>query len=459
PTEYEVWCGCLEGTVSLFHGAPVDYTHTARLQYEQRVSTTPEVWRLVTNEYLTRFRVDDYANEPADTLHLGTLAVQTTWSANNGWVEGYLHAGETWYNDYLPADVDVFRVDTGAGVYCVETEVLNDPQCIVAPMCIRIWLTENGTYGDQIAWTNRWNVYDENGNNHGNKQRVYFTLSDGNQTPVVQISFSDVALSFQKPQKYRVRVFRARPVILVHGIESNPKTATDPLSTMGHYKLAAPNDAALMPIVVYDFPWDSRTEDIAINSDEGLPLRFVQYVDAVYTMQNMPVVLIGHSMGGYLCRHYIKAGDRTRWSWCFLLGSPQYGSDIANSPMLNIINDYFGNTSLYNIDALQRGSVHTWEMHHWTPHIDSHIVCVAGDRNTGYELTHRITSYKGGLKYSDGIVPVSSANLQSISDQVRFHIMHMNHHRIGVFTNNEQSDNPRNTFCDAVYQVIHAYLD
>jgi pimeloyl-ACP methyl ester carboxylesterase len=318
---------------------------------------------------------------------------------------------------------------------------------------------DNNAYdGEPIAWTNDFNVYNAQGQLDGLRQRVYCTLTNDNG--------AYVRLTSRDPHNvvdYSVRVFRARPVILVHGIESHPLDDQDEESTLGHFALVAPWDAAMPPCQAYAFPWNSKQNNIEMDTNVGIGFAFVNYVNGTYAKHGAtPAVLIGHSMGGYLCRIYMHGEESAlRWSHCFLLSSPQYGSDIANAVPGCISRSWWSQTSAYNIQALRRGSEHVRIMIEWSGDIGAKVICIAGTDSNFSKYDWKLATavnmnafYHNGLHQSDCVVPNSSALLAN----ARCLTVPMNHHRIGVFTDHEDSTDPRNTMRDAVYQHIRNVL-
>jgi hypothetical protein len=328
--EVETWTGYFRGTVTVTPSLPETYHHTVLLSYEQRDLSyhnphdpLEEKWDNVTDTYHTRLRVDEHANTPSDTAHLSTLPVQTAWSENSGWINGHLYPGEQFGQQLLPADVDVFRVDTDAGVYCVETEANFD---IIEPaLSIVVFKKAAGddAYdGEWIARTNHYNIYGSSGTIDMRRQRVYFTL-ENDSGAYVQISPGEGI----SPRTYRVRVFRTRPVILVHGIECYPKVAERDLplgrNALGHWNDYLPWDGLAYPCVCHSFCWDSFTEHLYSNG-EGVIGKILLDVERLQNQYSLDVVLIGHSMGGYFVRYALKEAAGRIYK-AVTLGTPHYG--------------------------------------------------------------------------------------------------------------------------------------
>jgi pimeloyl-ACP methyl ester carboxylesterase len=447
-TTYFCHTGMIHGVV-----APPDLYKEAEYSITYGSYSPSSPW-MQHRVYLTQ--IDDYADEPHDTNHIVALALQETWSTTQGFVNGHLHAAKHWHVMDVPADMDVFRVDCSAGVYCVETG-LTDGLRPHQPLDITVYRKQahSDAYdGNPIAWTNAFCIYNDNGEIDATHQRVYFTLTDNHGAYVRIASATASACS------YHLRLFRARPIILVHGIDSHPKTVGDNKSTMGRFARIAPWHFTMPPCRVYDFPWDSMNDNIILDPEKGLDARFAQYVYHKYLQHgDAKVALIGHSMGGYLCRVFIrKYRDPRYWDHCFLLGSPQSGSDLANATNPRYTNSM--NTSYHNIRALRRGSLHAKKLHQWCNDIDDRITCVAGTDNSVRRYNKRLwiaqtfISYKRGLKHSDCVVPISSALLRNANCLT----VPMNHHHIGVFTANEDRFVPRDTLTNAVYLIIQQTL-
>jgi len=430
--DYTVTSHTLTGTISAaaVKQTPVTtYTVTMHNHLETYINDShgaEDNWVLqeVTDDQLTynhHFYCDDFADGPADATHVGTLAVQTTWSANNGWLEGHLHAEESWDAwNHMPADVDVVRLDTGVGVYCVETTLAASGKSPLGIAVFKKQANNNAYDGDQIGWTNDFNVYNDQGQIDGLRQRVYFTLDNDNGA-YVQLSLTNARAALD----YKVRVFRARPVILVHGIECYPKTKEDLRHTpawnsMGNWNDNLPWDGAMYPCVCYNFCWDSYTDQLKLEG-ESIIRKIVDSsndeehpnVKYLYTKHgNMACVLIGHSMGGFIVRYALhNASDKIYLA--VTLGTPHYGSDVANM-WISKIGAWVKQSSENNLKMLRRGSEFAWAMHDWGG--KSKLICLAG-----YGAPARVKlnfwtwrfferRYVRGLTYwSDGVVPVSSA--------------------------------------------------
>jgi len=339
--EVEAWTGYFRGTVTATPSLPETYHHTVLLHYEQWEWSNPpeQQWDNVTDTYHTRLRVDEHANTPGDTAHLSTLPVQTAWSENSGWVNGHLYPGEQFGEQLLPADVDVFRVDTGKGVYCVETEANLD---LTAPaLQIEVYKKAAGddAYdGEWIARTNDYNLFDDNGNVHRRRQRVYFTLDNNNGT-YVRITPGESI----NPRTYKLRIFRTRPVILVHGInapptEAGPNQPEDPNTSFGDMRDYLGYFANIHPCVCYDFPWWSNHPSsrgfkyyVGTDRENKTTLYGYLYDKVVNVHKDFPANVILHSMGGFVVRFSLANPlFANKVNRVIFINSPQYGSDLAN---------------------------------------------------------------------------------------------------------------------------------
>ena len=405
-----------------------------------------------------RYQIDDYADNPQST-QIGTLSVLDNWT-DNGWSNGYLFAEEIWYNKNISADIDVFEIVTSGkteldpGVYCIETEV--ELGFVQTPLEITVYEANGNYYGTQIAYVNIFDCFDDNGDIENQRQRVYFLQETAGKN-YVKINSTNI---FQG--KYKIRVFKARPVILVHGINSSPKDSSDPGTTFEHMRDYLGYFKEISPCVCYDFPWDSNDEDASgfekyVGNNKTINFSLFKFVhDKVNDIhEGYKANIILHSMGGFVVRYQLHYSDFADMIHQILfIDSPQYGSELANFIITRPSSaDRFNklpgtDTSHQNYLHLSRGSDTIWEMHH-EKNLNippSRIAFTVGTSRGiyktfptvmfAYDCAEGIISdllkenkvaitentieayfkerYLIGLKRGDGIVPVTSQNLLNL---------------------------------------------
>ena len=440
------------------------FTHTSIYKREDAFGTNT-----YTENSTERYQIDDFADMP-QSAKIGTLPILENWS-NAGWSNGYIFAEEIWYNENISADTDVFKVVTlgktnlAPGVYCVETE-LELAWGVEIPLEITVYEANGNNYGNKIGWINAFNCYDDNGDIDNLHQRVYFlqeTVGD------VYIKINSTDTYFQ--DKYKIRVLKARPVILVHGINAFPQNDGDTGTTFEHIRdyLSYLNEVA--PCICYDFPWDSSQSHSEIgfehyvgddkNDDDSL-YKFIDNI-VVKSYGGYKANIILHSMGGFIVRYqldYLAFADMI--NQVLFINSPQYGSDLGNfcvhTPAPNTIttsmSSYFDSsswgTSQENMEHLSRGGKTIWKMHNEKDiNIPASKIAFTvgtsrgpyGKMRLGMFLADCLDgvlrdaidnipipdkSIKGllkerysiGLERSDGIVPVTSQNLLNLEPNI-----------------------------------------
>jgi len=259
-----------------------------------------------------------------------------------------------------------------------------------------------------------------------------------------------------------------RPIVFssMRSAYDHPLTDADPIRCLGCLEPGLRFDETVYPCAVYYFAWDSEDENVKFDDPPvGLTKRFVDFVNARYVEHgNTPVALIAHSMGGFFCRYYMQyVNNADLYQRCILIASPHYGSDWADGVTPLDCESILQDTSEYNIKALRRGSAHVTDMHRWPRPLDARVVCIAGtdDASYGSSITRSLRThlmYNQGLQDSDGVVPVSSANLQGRSLAVGYHTVFRNHTTIAQLTTDQTSFSMRQLYTDEVYQLLRTYL-
>ena len=438
--------GCFSRVQPLGNDIIIEYSEE---NHEESGGTiiNDEIWH--SKEY---FRIDDWADNSSDNSHICRLLL------SDDYTNGFLQPEVLWYlpgfyygsppqKTYtLPADIDVFKIDLDPGVYCIETEVNN----LNASFGLEINLYNTNTFNndtkmqfmtDTYDYNNR---YDDNGNLDNIGQRLYFKNDEK------RICYIEVKQRFSIPElpniEYKIRVLKARPVILVHGIECWPKEKGDLVAgnnSMGHWNDYLPYDANCYPCFCYNFLWDSKENDLEYDPADVSKIKEIVNCDTninpsvvkLEESHNMNVVIIGHSMGGYIVRYALSVNNSlTLIHKAITLGDPHYGSDIAFIPNCKLI-AWFKRTSEINLMALRRGSKFVWEMHKWGG--KSKLVCLAG-----YDAPPRVPEWLGyakGLNYSDGVVPVPSAFVIGADNAMK---LRADHGTVGIATYVSQDKYP-----------------
>ncbi len=421
-------------------------------------------------------QVDDYADIPVDTGHLGTLPVLTEWSEDSdyGWSNGYVSVADQWKGIFVMQDWDIFAVACTTGTYCVEIDTV--PTDNGKPLEIAVFDKNYiGEYGNKLAEGKTWNVYDDNGTLSATKQRVYFYGGHFNGILIRIACPYDEMIN----RKYKIRLFAAEPVILIHGINAYPLNSSDTESTFGDIKWLLPFIGSVKPSICYDFPWDSHDNDnpegfkryVGANEKEDETL--YKYVYDIFMKHKQKITIIAHSMGGFVIRFQLREDTFSDMiTQAIFVDSPQYGSELANflyrrrksfdapGKFLNTLGQNFDiidwGVSDANSHHLMRGGDTIYEMHTIGTVLPSgNISCTIGtekgffkilpatmkeyDSFTIGRVATRFTGalyltsaadvfgiirgivrdqYSKGLEHSDGIVPVSSQNMKSLHPDI-----------------------------------------
>lgn len=438
------------------------------------VSSEPQ-----TKVYSFLFVLDDFADIPADASCMTTLQVQTTWTLDEGWVDGGLFPECRWYEDgqffepkekshTIPADVDVFKIDADAGVYCIETKVSGSG---TPPLDVRVYAADGLAFGELLGSTNQYCVYDDHGDIDQRTQRVYFEAGSAGAYVETKSTAKDFAGA------YSIRVFRARPVILVHGIDCPPWDQKDVKAgrdSMGNWRDCLPWDGQAYPCTCYSFSWKSAEGGDPLNPDGTDKIRCIieedkkeldnPYVQKAYEKHgNMKVVLIGHSMGGYIVRFALSnLNAYQRIHKAVLMGTPMYGSDVATAD-ITWLAAKLKQTSRHNLLMLRPGSEMVRNMHNWAG--KDKCLCFAGvmyparlERGTTAGLLTGI-AYDRGSRDGDGAVPGSSALLTENADSRNF-ALRRDHGTIGLaaYTPDEHyPEPPKATTTEEILSLIMAH--
>ena len=449
------------------YGIDGTITKSAAKQGHNKVYHIQETWGSSNNDdidwdYYYYFRVDDWADNSANTSHVCQLNLTEIYT------DGWLQSQDTWYpnglfeetspvkNRIIPADIDVFKIDLDPGVYCVETEVAD------LSFALEISIYNNNIFSDvsKIGFTNDFCRYDDDGQLDSG-QRLYF-INEKKGTCYIELKQRFGMESFPDT-KYKVRVLKARPVILVHGINSSPKSSSDPDTTFEHMRDCLGYFKEVAPCICYDFPWDSSQPHngkgfehyVGINSSISDSL--YEFVDERYDLHgDYKVNILLHSMGGFIVRYQLDYSEFANMvNQVLFINSPQYGSDLANfiatrpkaAEKFNKFPMFF--TCQENYIHMCRGGETVWKMHHekdinipvskiaFTVGTKRGLIYLSlpgimfaydykegilndlleekkSDLNVNGIKALFIERYTIGLKRSDGIVPVTSQNLLNL---------------------------------------------
>ena len=288
-----------------------------------------------------KFRIDDFDESAYYTQFIGNLKL-------NFGVEGHLHPTEQWYtaggrswfsemggmlpqpNDAtIPNDIDVFGIKLPPGGYCLETKNIND---IFSPFDVQVYdAAAYNQFGNLIASTNAFNVKNLDGNIDNHRQRVYFSVSG---VSTQQFFFRITSTNPDFNDKYSIRVFKPKPVILVHGIMSVPVTEQDVLDRKvfcEDFDLLLEDLGYKVKFLCYDA---GSTEDDAIKNQVA---DLKNLIETCYSNNgNQKVTLIAHSWGNImcdLCHELYRLTDNlfdTKVEQYIAVAGPHSGSPIAN---------------------------------------------------------------------------------------------------------------------------------
>ena len=426
-------------------------------------------WHL-TKEIRYRIRADEFPDNPGQNIPI--MPVLTSFDENS-YTNGYLHAEDKWYPDgyysqselaraantlTIPADIDVFSIDDGKGIYCIETK-RTGTENLSTPLEITAYEANGDSFGIKKGGTNVFNVYDETGEVDGKTQRVYCKVDS---KAFIEIKSTDS----DKELKYAVRIFRSRPIILIHGISCLPKIIDDikrGRNSMGNWKDCLPWDGNTYPSLYYDFRWNTEIHDL-ISDDTG---KIIEIVDCspdinpsvvkLEANHNMNVIIIAHSMGGFIARYALEEKPNMI-DKVILLASPMYGSDIAHV-RINWLKQKLKDTSEHNLKMLQHGSELVLAMDKWDG--KEKCLCIAGEGASSRIKVNIITKiligfhYDRGLHDSDGVVPVCSATLRGAHENIVFE---RDHATIALSTyvkeSNKYTINPPSVFIEALKMIV-----
>ena len=196
-------------------------------------------------------------------------------------------------------------------------------------------------------------------------KRLYITNAVPNRPINFIVSRSENAEAETIAYTFSLRP--VRPLVLIHGIRSEPTWHGAAETAFGELKEKACRYAGFPPCMVFDFPWDSDLGSIKdYCGGQGSEFRLYGFTDKRCGSWELKPLFFAHSMGGLLFIEQMKTrGFRETADGAIFAGSPFCGSDIANVLLQSDIGrkakvgaDLIGKTktTIENFRLLARGS-------------------------------------------------------------------------------------------------------
>lgn len=163
------------------------------------------------------------------------------------------------------------------------------------------------------------------------------------------------------------RISRVKPVFLIHGIDSSPKSEKDPATAFGDLKDSNPY-YDIRPFKAYDFVWDSAEKGGILKDYVGFEgQKLGEFISDNRNIYDLKGTIVAHSMGCLLTYYQCKENNvhfRQNIDNIVLAAPPFFGSALANtSDLLDPISPIIKKTSDKNLEILQRGTSYNWERH------------------------------------------------------------------------------------------------
>ncbi len=164
---------------------------------------------------------------------------------------------------------------------------------------------------------------------------------------------------YETDHSYKITIKKARPMILVHGVGSEPRGAILSPKAFGEIPEKLPFLLEMQPTYVFEFPWDSL-DDLYTKYCGDMQDQLYGFVYVNSNNWPLKPTIMAHSMGGILTVRQIEMSDNLlneAHSFVFF-GVPFCGSPKATWPG----SGFFTGTSRENIEALKRGNFAIWEL-------------------------------------------------------------------------------------------------
>lgn len=246
---------------------------------------------------------------------------------------------------------------------------------------------------------------------------------------------------------YQFTIKNVKPIVLVHGIDSNPKNSSDKETAFKDIKNDLPRVDELTPVVVFDFPWnDSEGEYTSYCQDGSQSLS--HFINQKCQHLGSKPIIVSHSIGGILTLRQMINDNNVidQIDKCVFFGIPFCGSDKASW----WISKKWSDTSAYNLRCLERGTKHIWGLlSNIPPKFKNNI-----DSTYFYGTGNKIFVFCYGGTDSDGVVSISSANLPSTlglsSESIPLKDNHMNMKNISFPCTDDDL---------LIYNILKTYID
>lgn len=245
---------------------------------------------------------------------------------------------DIWY----ASDVDVFCITPNSKIICVEFDINSN-----------VSVSFSDTSNDYTALEFENTILsDESG--FGTVKRFYKSDCVPGRKYYLRVFGKNESGYYNDNHPYAFAVKTVRPVILVHGICSNPVSSSDPKTAFGKIKSELHKISGINPVKVYDFPWKSSS---GVYSDYCSSLSL--FINSSYEDTTLKPVVLAHSMGGILLLKTFESQYNTPdlVSKCIFLGTPFTGAKLNNLSLA-----LFWGTSSQNRYHLSRGKKHIWDL-------------------------------------------------------------------------------------------------